>query len=167
MKNSEEWKKFMDHFELNEADLSKNADLSVGLMNLISLEEHAAFSFSKTQDEKYLSILESVRVLRKKLLSKIVVNPQGEEWCMSKHLLAASMRLYEVGTKELDLHHNREAKEYFNNGFELYSLFFAINLGITNNNELTKKMDEKKEKAVTISQRAKEMVEKIVNCCKE
>ena len=110
-----------------EADLSKEEDLSIALMNLISLEEHFYFSAMKTDNKAYLDMLNSIRTLRKTLLKKIVKNPKAEEWCISKHLLASSMRLIEVGTKELDDNEN-EANMYFKAAFELYSLFFAINL---------------------------------------
>ena len=37
----------------NKLDLSAWEDLSIGLMNLVSLEEHAYFSYIKTQDESF------------------------------------------------------------------------------------------------------------------
>jgi hypothetical protein len=45
--------------------------------------------------------LNQTRQIRKELLAKLVkdVEPGSELWCISKHLLAASMRLIEVGTK--------------------------------------------------------------------
>src|SRR3989344_2422989 len=79
-------------------DLSLGQDLSIGLMNLISLEEHFEFSFMKTNDQRYLQMLEQTRELRKRLLKKIVKENYAENWCISKHLLAATMRLTEVGT---------------------------------------------------------------------
>jgi hypothetical protein len=39
--------------------------------------------------------------MRKELLAKIIKEYEGENWCISKHLLASSMRLMEVGTKML------------------------------------------------------------------
>src|SRR3989339_1916830 len=81
-------------------DLSRDEDLSIAIMNLISLEEHFYFTAIKTNNQKYLEMLDSIRKLRIEMLKKIVVNPEGEEWCISKHLLASSMRLIEVGTKE-------------------------------------------------------------------
>src|SRR3989344_5255728 len=96
-------------------DLSKDEDLSIALMNLISLEEHFYFSAMKTNDKKYLSMLSAVRELRKKLLAKIVKNTGdgSEKWCISKHLLAASMRLIEVGTKEMSDVNEKEANFLF------------------------------------------------------
>ena len=40
--------------EKNKLDLSAGEDLSVALMNLVSLEEHSFFSYVKTKDEKFL-----------------------------------------------------------------------------------------------------------------
>src|SRR3989338_8117505 len=87
---------WMEKVKGKEFDLSKQEDLSIALMNLISLEEHFYFSSMKTGNKAYLDMLNSVRTLRKSLLKKIVKNPKGEEWCISKHLLASSMRLIEL-----------------------------------------------------------------------
>ncbi len=35
-------------------DLSSDEDLSIGIMNLISMEEHFFFTYNKGGDEKYL-----------------------------------------------------------------------------------------------------------------
>lgn len=126
---------FMDkikHFkeEGNALDLSSKEDLGIGIMNLISLEEHFLFSFEKTRDEKFLELLKSVRDIRKDMLAKIVIDPKGEVWCISKHLLAASMRLSEVGTKYLGQGNTTEAKEYFDKSYALWNLFWGMNLGL-------------------------------------
>ena len=47
----------------NNLDLSIGEDLSIGLMNLVSLEEHFLFSFIKTDDKRFLDYLEQVREL--------------------------------------------------------------------------------------------------------
>ena len=155
-KEVQEW---MEKLKNKEFDLSKQEDLSIALMNLISLEEHFYFSSMKTNNKNYLDILNSIRTLRKTLLKKIVKNPKGEEWCISKHLLASSMRLIEVGTKELQ-DNEKEAEMYFKSAFELYSLFFAINLNIIEVKEI------KEEKSV-FTRKISDIVKKIVDCCKE
>lgn len=63
-------------------DLSLGQDLSIGIMNLISLEEHFEFSFMKTHDQGYLGMLEQTRELRKRLLKKIVKENHAEDWCL-------------------------------------------------------------------------------------
>src|SRR3989344_1921591 len=86
----------------NNVDLTKLEDLSMAVMNLISIEEHLAFTAMKTKKEEYLQVLDSVRTLRKSLLKKLVKNTEGELWCISKHLLATSMRLIESSTKYIE-----------------------------------------------------------------
>jgi hypothetical protein len=144
-------------------DLSRDEDLSIALMNLISIEEHLYFSSVKTNDEKYLDLLNSVRELRKKLLREIVKEPEGELWCISKHLLACSMRLIEVGTKYLAENAREEACEKFKDAFYLYSLFWGLNLDLIKGSgevmELTEK-DRKKDKIMSL-------IKKIIDCCKE
>src|SRR3990167_4322535 len=108
----QEWLKRIDRVKSG-ADLSRDEDLAIAVMNVISLEEHFYFTAIKTGNGKYLEMLKEVREMRKKLLGKLVRNPQGEEWCISKHLLAGSMRLIEVGTKELGAKGKKEAEPYF------------------------------------------------------
>ncbi len=144
-------------------DLSRDEDLSIAIMNLISLEEHFYFTAIKTNNQKYLEMLDSIRKLRIEMLKKIVVNPEGEEWCISKHLLASSMRLIEVGTKELSKGNKDEANQFFKPAFDLYSLFFAINLKITDKEEIKSGKVESKSTLSKFS----EIIKKIADCCKE
>jgi len=159
------WLKKIEDVKKGEVDLSRDEDLSIALMNLISLEEHFFFTAMKTENQKYLEMLNSVRDLRKKLLAKIVTNPKGEEWCISKHLLAASMRLIEVGTKELSKGSKEEANNFFTSAFELYSLFFAINLKMVDTEKLVYNEEFKKEQGAMSKFSA--IIKKIVDCCKE
>jgi len=151
---------WIEKLKNKEFDLSKQEDLSIALMNLISLEEHFYFSAMKTENKVYLDMLNSARTLRKNLLKKIVKNPKGEEWCISKHLLASSMRLIEVGTKELN-DNEEEANFYFKAAFELYSLFFAINTNIIEIKDI------KAKEPGLFKTKISEIVKKIVDCCKE
>ncbi len=149
----------------SELDLSLGEDLSIALMNLISLEEHFEFSFMKTSESRYLEMLEQVRELRKKLLKKIVKENEGEDWCASKHLLAASMRLTEVGTKYLHQGKRKEAEECFFEAFNLYSLFWFIN-GVGTREEHAienKKVEASPGKLSKLTA----LVKKMVDCCKE
>jgi hypothetical protein len=93
-------------------------------------------------------------------LKKIVVNPEGEEWCISKHLLATSMRLTEVGTKELSK--GKDAEQYFKSAFDLYSMFFSINLKLIASEKTDSEKDEKVE-----PRGFSKIIAKIVDCCKE
>jgi len=111
-------------------DLSSDEDLSIALMNLISIEEHLFFSGAKTGKTEYYELLNEVRDIRKELLKKIIKDPEGEVWCISKHLLAASMRLMEVGTKSLTAGRKEEAKELLEKSYSLYSLFWGLNMNL-------------------------------------
>ncbi|MBI4144383.1 hypothetical protein HY486_03995 [Candidatus Woesearchaeota archaeon] len=159
------WLKKADEIKKGEVDLSRDEDLSIAIMNIISLEEHFYFTAMKTNNKQYLEMLNSVRELRKTMLKKIVTNPKGEEWCISKHLLAASMRLIEVGTKEL-AKKSQEANNFFTSAFQLWSLFFAINHKMIETKNLETGI-EKTGKKGGIMQKFSEIVKKVVDCCKE
>lgn len=150
-----------------EADLSSDEDLSIAIMNLISLEEHSYFSAMKTGNSKYLDMMNSMRELRKTLLKRIVKDPKGEEWCMSKHLLAASMRLIEVGTKEQAKGNKKDSEFLFNSAFHLYSLFFAINLKLVEVEDVKQESKPEKDDGGKGIGRFSAIIKKIVDCCKE
>ncbi|MBI5391894.1 hypothetical protein HZB00_02735 [Candidatus Woesearchaeota archaeon] len=160
-----QWIKKVESIKKGEVDLSRDEDLTIGLMNLISIEEHLYFTAMKTNKEHYLEMLNSVRDLRKQLLAKIVTHPEGEEWCISKHLLAGSMRLMEVGTKELAKKKNTEAQLFFHSAFQLYSLFFAINTGMIKSKELPALSETPNKEGML--RRFSTLVKKAVDCCKE
>jgi hypothetical protein len=109
--------------------------------------------------------------MRGDLLRKIVKNPEGEEWCISKHLLAASMRLMEVGTKQQGIGRKEEAKELFQKSFDLYSLFWGINMKVIDT-EGVKKIDDKAlnkhdEKKEGFMGKLGALVKKAIDCCIE
>lgn len=115
----------------NPLDLSSDQDLSIALMNLVSLEEHFFFSGAKTGKVGFYDLINTVRNMRKELMERIVKKSgpeDGEVWCISKHLLAASMRLYEVGTKAMSAGRKKEAYEMFAKAYDLYSLFWGLNM---------------------------------------
>jgi hypothetical protein len=142
-------------------DLSSDEDLSVAVMNLVSLEEHFFFTGAKLGKPPYFDLLQKVREIRKELLKKIVSDPEGEVWCISKHLLAASMRLMEVGTKLLNQNRKKEAAELFQKAYGLYSLFWGINLKAVPLGDIKKKPNN------ALMGKLNDLVEKLVDCCKE
>ncbi|OGY47362.1 MAG: hypothetical protein A3J65_00495 [Candidatus Buchananbacteria bacterium RIFCSPHIGHO2_02_FULL_45_11b] len=152
-------------------DLSSDEDLSIAVMNIISLEEHFFFTAAKTGKDKYYDLLFQVREMRKDLLKKIVKDAEGEQWCISKHLLAASMRLIEVGTKYYAQNRKEEAKDLFSKAYNLYSLFFGINLKLIDSKEtkqaagLALKANNEKEDDLT--KKLNNLVAELVNCCDE
>lgn len=152
-------------------DLSSDQDLSIAIMNLISIEEHFFFTGIKTGKASYFDLLNQVRSLRKELLQKIIKDYEGEVWCISKHLLAASMRLMEVGTKALGQGNKAEAENLFKKAFDLYSLFWAVNMGMIDTSGI-KKLDDnmlnKKDKEKTgLMGKFSAIVKKVIDCCIE
>ena len=117
----------------NPLDLSSDQDLTIALMNLISIEEHFFFSGAKTKRTRFYDLINVIRNMRKELMLRIVKpssTENGEVWCVSKHLLAASMRLMEVGTKALSAGKKKDAENLFGKAYELYSLFWGINMDL-------------------------------------
>src|SRR3970040_1327720 len=122
-------------------DLSSGEDLSIGIMNLISIEEHLFYTSQKTKDKKYLDLLDEIRKMRTELMKEIIKDYEGEVWCISKHLLAASMRLMEVGTKELKKQNKEKAWDLFDKSYKLYSLFWGLNLGVVGTKDVKQRSD--------------------------
>ncbi|OYV27035.1 MAG: hypothetical protein B7W98_02665, partial [Parcubacteria group bacterium 20-58-5] len=111
-----------------ELDLSMEEDLSIAVMNLISLEEHFYFTGAKTGKNDYFNLLEQTREIRKQLLAKMIDVHEGETWCIAKHLLAATMRMIEVGTKLQSSGKKEESQDMFKKAYEIFSLFWALRL---------------------------------------
>jgi len=172
VKNLDEFiQKINEMKKQDKMDLSSDEDLSLAIMNLISIEEHFFFTGAKTGKEKYFDFLKEVREMRKTLLKKIIKDYEGEVWCISKHLLAASMRLMEVGTKQLGIGKKEEAYDLFENAYNLYSLFWGLNLKLINPGEI-KKIDEdalnrQDSEKKSLMGKLGDLVKKIIDCCVE
>jgi len=150
-------------------DLSSDEDLAIGVMNLISMEEHIYFTAEKTGKPEYFEILNQVREIRKKMMEKLIGKPEGELWCFIKHTLSATMRLIEVGTKLQNQNKKEEAKEVFDLAYELFNIFWGIKLNLINLNfkENIEEDFNKLDKNLTSSNWLKNLIEKIIDCCKE
>ena len=79
---------------------------------------------------------------------------ESEKWCMSKHSLASSMRLYEIGNRLFHERKEKEAKEMYHDAAELYGFFWELNSG-------SEKIEIKNEKGIFSS------VKKLLECCNE
>ena len=179
MADAKKIKKLLDKVEevtkQKELDLSSGEDLSIGIMNLISIEEHLFYTSQKTGDKKYLDLLNEVRLMRTDLMKEIIKEYEGEVWCISKHLLSASMRLMEVGTKELKKGEKEKAWALFEKSYKLYSLFWGINLGVVKMDSIKRAdsevnlIDEKGEKKASVSvfDKLGSLVQKAIDCCRE
>jgi len=158
----------------NELDLSSDEDLSIAIMNLVSIEEHFFFTGSKTGKPEYFDLLQEARKMRGELLKKLVKNVEqgSERWCISKHLLAASMRLMEVGTKAQGQGKKEDAQDLFKKAYDLYSLFWGLNLKLVDmgdvkkidDNQIGKKDENKK---MGIMAKLGKVVKYAIDCCKE
>jgi len=165
-------------------DLSSDEDLSIGIMNLISIEEHLFFTANKTGKDEYYALLNEVREMRKELLKEIIKEYEGEVWCISKHLLAASMRMMEVGTKALGKGETEKAKSLFSKAYNLYSMFWAVNLKMLDGAKINKAQiiseslkenysePAQKEAAIDVAKpgfmsKINEAIKKAIDCCKE
>src|SRR3990172_7010963 len=171
-----------------ELDLSSGEDLSIGIMNLISIEEHLFYTSQKTKSKKYLDLLNEIRAMRTELMKEIIKDYEGEVWCISKHLLAASMRIMEVGTKELKkaagaepveaAKQKQKAWNLFDKSYKLYSLFWGLNLGVVGTKDV-KRNTKDEEKVDFIDEKGNgkgsqsvfsklgSLVQKAVDCCRE
>lgn len=109
----------------NKLDLSKAQDLSVAVMNMISAEEHLAFTTMKTGKREYAEVLNSIREQRKRLMKKLLRNTEGEMWCISKHLLATTMRLIETAVKNIG-NDDKAAAELFGDALDTYGTFWLL-----------------------------------------
>lgn len=172
IKNLNEFIQKVDDMKKREKmDLSSDQDLTLAIMNLVSIEEHFFFTGAKLGKTEYYDMIKDVREMRKELLKKIIKEYEGEVWCISKHLLAASMRLMEVGTKQLGIGRKKEAYDLFGKAYDLYSLFWGLNMKLLNVGDI-KKLGEN---ALNKSDKEKkgfmgklgELVKKAIDCCIE
>ncbi len=151
-KSVKEFVERMDNMKKkNPKDLSSDQDLTIALMNLISIEEHLIFSGAKTGKNSFYAMVQDIREMRKNLMMKVIPSYEGEVWCISKHLLATSMRLMEVGTKQQSMGNTQEAYQLFNQAYDLYCLFWGLNMNLVDAKEISWKPDsiEEVKKAAT------------------
>lgn len=194
MEKAKDVKEFVERIDnmkkKNPKDLSSDQDLTIAIMNLISIEEHLMFSGAKTGKDSFYAMIGDIREMRKNLMQKIIPAYEGEVWCISKHLLATSMRLMEVGTKQQSMGNTKEAYSLFNQAYDLYCLFWGLNMNIIDAKEISWKPDSieevkqtatsliqpKTEEAVSTSEntapttlmgKLKSVVRKAVDCCIE
>ena len=190
MNKAKNVKEFVERIDstkkVNPKDLSSDQDLTIAIMNLISIEEHLVFSGAKTGKNSFYDLIEEIRETRKNLMQKIIPAYEGEVWCISKHLLASSMRLMEVGTKQQSLGNKEQAYDLFNKAYDLYCLFWGLNMNMLNvddvkwiedKSEDIKKLSSKLDAVVREAPAAAEktgalskmkaFVRKAVDCCIE
>ncbi|MDE6250942.1 MAG: hypothetical protein K2M34_04925 [Alphaproteobacteria bacterium] len=137
IKNVKEYVEKLDAAKkVNPKDLSSDQDLTIGIMNLISIEEHLMFSGAKTGKTEFYDMINEVREMRKRMMQKIIPSYEGEVWCISKHLLASAMRLFEVGTKALAAGDKDTAYSLFDDSYGLYCMFWGLNMGVMSGDDV-------------------------------
>lgn len=155
-KNVKEFVERIDNMKKkNPKDLSSDQDLTIAIMNLISIEEHLIFSGAKTGKNSFYAMVNDIREMRKNLMQKIIPSYEGEVWCISKHLLATSMRLMEVGTKQQSMGNTKDAYDLFNQAYDLYCLFWGLNMNIIDAKEINWKPDT----VESVKQEATQLIE--------
>ena len=140
-------------------DLSTAEDLSLAVMNLVSLEEHFFFTGVKMGKDEYFDTAQEVRELRKGLLAELMPNHEGETWCISKHLLSATMRLIEVGNKLQSDGKKDEAKKMFERAYKVYAIFWALKLKLISGSKIKNEAAD--------SATLEDLVTKLADCCNE
>jgi fructose-bisphosphate aldolase class 1 len=118
-------------------------------------------------------MLNETREIRKTLLAKLMDENEAESWCISKHLLAASMRIMEVGTKYQKDGKKEEAEKMFKQAFHVYGMFWALRLKIVDLGGVKKVADgqlnvhDNNPSDPNKPWSVEDIVNKLVNCCNE
>ncbi len=140
-------------------DLSTAEDLSIAVMNLISLEEHFFFTGVKIKKDEYFDTAQEIREVRKQFLAQLMPENEGETWCIAKHLLASTMRLIEVGNKLQSEGEKQQAKQTFEGAYKVYSIFWALKLNLVTGKKI--------KDATKGASQFEDLVNKLAACCDE
>lgn len=143
----------------NRLDLSSDQDLVLGIMNLVNLEEDFFLLGARLRNKDYYDLLFKVREMRKTLLQTVIQHYEGEVWCISKHLLSASMRLMQAGFKLIEQKKSQLSYELFQVAYDLYSLFWGLNLGVIGKSS--------NHKPKSFLEKLGSLVKKAIDCCIE
>lgn len=166
-KKLQELKEKINQAKLNSADLSTDEDLALAVMNLISIEEHLHFTGQKTGNDSYYDLLLNVRTMRTSLMKRLLPHTEGETWCISKHMLSASMRAMEVGTKLHSQGREDDARELFKSSYDLFNMFLALKLKLMTLDEAVKGEGAVAEKKPDEPMSLNDLMAGLVNCCRE
>jgi len=114
--------------KIDAGDISLFFDLAHLIMNLIEMEEHLDFSYSKTGAEEYAVLIPKVRKLRAKILKlvNIQIGDGSEAWCLGKHLFSAWYRSYEVFEKLLQMGYPELAYEIRKIPLDLMEIYLFL-----------------------------------------
>lgn len=110
--------------KVNPQDLSSDQDLTIGIMNMIAIENVAGGS----------QIAQMVADVRKTLMGRLVRDSENME--MSYDLLGQSAQLFQDGLRALP--NKAKAYKYFDASYQAYVLFWGLNMGFITANEIEK-----------------------------
>ena len=144
-------------------DLSAAEDLSIAVMNLLSLEEHFFFTGAKTKNGSYYDLSSEIRVMRKRLMEGLIEKHEGETWCATKHLLSGTMRLIETGNRYNAEGDKKKADAFFADAYRLYTIFWSLKTKLVSAHALVGTGKEAAEKGWSLEQ----LVGKLADCCDE
>lgn len=102
-------------------------DLIFGLQNLIASENHAIESFSSSKKEIWLELAEKIRKNRSKWMRIFIKKANDQRYCFSKHILASSMAMKELGNRYQTQGEKELAKECFEESADYEAMFILIN----------------------------------------
>jgi hypothetical protein len=149
-------------------DLNAAEDLSLAVMNLLSLEEHFFFTGSKTGKDEYFDMTNEIRQMRRELMERLVDKHEGETWCATKHLLSATMRMIEVANRYQAENMKDEAKAMYARAYKTYGIFWALKMKLAS---LEKCGGEDKREGGLPAQAGEwsveDLVDKLADCCNE
>lgn len=107
----------------NVLDLSSDQDLTIGLMNLLFIEDYIS------NPESNLS--QMIAGVREKLMNRIVKKSDKNRQIMEK-LLLESMQLIDAGDKQSGV----SVYQKYDDAYEKYSLFWGINMGLIDKKDI-------------------------------
>ncbi len=111
--------------KVNPLDLSPDQDLSIGLMNLICIEDKLA---TMSDADAFLG---AVRDMREKYLVRFV--PAGGDNARAAwYLLNHAMQNIDAGNHAMDADNAKQAYAHYDMAYELYAVFWGAIMGLTN-----------------------------------
>ena len=109
--------------KVNVLDLSSDQDLTIGLMNLLFIEDYIS--------NPYSDLSKMVSEIRQKLMDKIVKKSDKNRE-ISEKLLLESMQLINAGNQVS----GTAAYQSYDDAYEKYSLFWGINMGLIDKKDI-------------------------------
>ena len=109
--------------KVNVLDLSSDQDLTIGLMNLLFIEDYIS--------NPYSDLSKMISEIRQKLMDKIVKKSDKNRE-ISERLLLESMQLINAGNKAS----GTAAYQSYDDAYEKYSLFWGINMGLIDKKDI-------------------------------